>query len=60
MGDGIKAMWEDAEDYQRLAAKFNEPTRCDWHGWPYGMDSKHHAELEKRERDSAPPKRTRS
>jgi len=51
MSDGVKAMWEDAEDYQRLAKKYGVETRfLAGHQWPYGADYKHHAELEARER----------
>ena len=50
MSDGIKAMWEDFEDYQRLCQKYGEKMRGFNH--PYESDYRHHAELEKRERTS--------
>lgn len=51
MSDGISAMWDDAEEYEALAKRYNEKVRLSAGGlWPYNMDDKHFYELQKRRR----------
>lgn len=50
MGCGIKAMWDDADEYAFLAKKYNVPVKLDRPGgmWPYHMDDKHYYQLKER------------
>lgn len=57
MGDGIKAMWDDYNDYARLCKKYRVKMRGRSH--PYESDYKHHAELVARERGT-PGRRRRN
>lgn len=51
MSDGISAMWDDVEEYEALAKRYNEKVKRSFGGmWPYNMDSDHYEELKKRRR----------
>lgn len=53
MGCGIKAAYDDAEEYEALCKHFQVELRYSGYmvGWPYNIDVKHFYELQKKRRD---------